>query len=147
MRIRAALLKIVRTRRCADRVVHLRYNVPRTARRRTTPGALETRVGTKSRGLSARRDCQIRADRGIITELEQLTKVRYVCSYHAATIYANLGEEEAAMRCLDGEARQRSGYLAFGPLTTGWESLHRTSGFWALMERLGVARRRQCYGE
>ncbi len=74
--------------------------------------------------------------RGVITELEQLTKVRYVSSYHAATIYANLGEEEAAIRCLEEEARQRSGYLAFGPLMAGWESVHRTPRLCALMERL-----------
>lgn len=75
--------------------------------------------------------------RKVIAELDQLARRRYVSAYYAGIIHARLGEAEAAMRCLERAAGERSGYVPFG-LTNNYASLRETREFRALMERLGL---------
>lgn len=77
--------------------------------------------------------------RRVIAELEELARMRYITPFLAASIHAHLGEEEAAMGCLEEAARQRSGFVAMAPLIPGGESLRQTPRFQALMQRLGLA--------
>ena len=57
---------------------------------------------------------------------------------HAASIHGRLGEDDAALRCLEEAARQRSGYLVFGQVYAGLEHLRDTPQFRELMQRVGL---------
>ena len=76
--------------------------------------------------------------RAIIAELAELGRHRYVSAYHAASIHARLGDEEAAMRSLEAAAAERSGYLPFCSVHDDFASLRETERFRALMGRLGL---------
>jgi serine/threonine-protein kinase len=102
------------------------------------------RLGRHPLLLESQGICLARLDRAnearrVIAELEELAGMRYVTPFLAASIHAHLGEEEAAMECLEEAARQRSGFLPFAPLLLGGRSLRETAGFKALMQRLGLA--------
>jgi serine/threonine-protein kinase len=100
------------------------------------------RIGRQPILLAALGGCLAAMGRGdearsVIAELDQLARRRYVSAYYAGIIHARLGEAEAAMRCLEQAARERSGHVPFS-LTNNYASLHKTPEFRALMERLGL---------
>ena len=76
--------------------------------------------------------------RQILGELENLGRTRHVSEMHAASIHGRLGEDDAAVRCLEEAARQRSGYLVFGRVYVGLERLRDTPQFRELMLRVGL---------
>ena len=76
--------------------------------------------------------------RQILGELEELGRTRHVSEMHAASIHGRLGEDDAALRCLEEAARQRSGYLVFGWVYVGLERLRDTPQFRELMQRVGL---------
>jgi adenylate cyclase len=102
------------------------------------------RLGRHPLLLETQGMCLARLDRTnearrVIAELEGLARMRYITPSLATTIHAHLGEEEAAMRCLEEAARQRSGFVVMAPLMPGGESLRQTPRYQALMQRLGLA--------
>ena len=74
----------------------------------------------------------------ILGELEELGRTRHVSKMHAASIHGRLGEDDAALRCLEEAARQRSGYLVFGRVYAGLEHLRDTPHVRELMQRVGL---------
>ena len=47
--------------------------------------------------------------RGILAELQALARTNYVASYHLAHVHTGLGEEDAALDCLEQAVEERSG--------------------------------------
>jgi serine/threonine-protein kinase len=47
--------------------------------------------------------------REILAELRTLAKTDYVASYHLAHVHTGLGEEDAALDCLERAVEERSG--------------------------------------
>jgi len=103
--------------------------VARVGRHPVLLGALGGCLAALGRGDRARE---------VIAELEELGRQRYVSAYHAASIHAALGDDEAAMQHIEAVARERSGYLLFCLIHEGFRSLRETTGFRALMEQLGL---------
>lgn len=100
------------------------------------------RIGRQPILLAALGGCLAAMGRGdearkVIAELNQLARRRYVSAYYAGIIHARLGEAEAAMRCLEQAAGERSGYVPFS-LANNYASLRESQEFRTLMERLGL---------
>jgi hypothetical protein len=49
--------------------------------------------------------------RAILTELEALAETQYVAAYHLSHVYTGLGEQDAAIDCLERAFEQRSGAI------------------------------------
>jgi TolB-like protein/Flp pilus assembly protein TadD len=76
--------------------------------------------------------------RQVIAELEVLGRTRHVSTMHAASIHGRLGDQDAAFRCLEEAARQRSGYLVFARSWAGLDRVRETPRFRELMQRVGL---------
>jgi TolB-like protein/tetratricopeptide (TPR) repeat protein len=77
--------------------------------------------------------------RCLLRELEQLRTRGQAPPIAFATIYAGLGEIDAAFDCLETAYQLRDGYLFWLPGTPGLDPLHSDPRFADLLGRLGIA--------
>lgn len=77
--------------------------------------------------------------RGLLGELEQLRAQGQAPPVAFATIYAGLGEIDAAFDWLETGYRLRDGYLFWLPGAPGLDPLHSDARFTDLVRRVGVA--------
>ncbi len=76
--------------------------------------------------------------RRLIERLREESKKSYVSSYHAAVIYAGLGEKDKAFEQLNGAAEERSTLLVYLRKDPRLANLHSDPRFQALLDRVGL---------
>jgi len=75
--------------------------------------------------------------RAVLNELLRISKERYVSLLDVATIYAGLGEREAALVWLERAFQQRDVRLVFLKVDPKWDNLRADPHFQDLMRRVG----------
>jgi tetratricopeptide (TPR) repeat protein len=78
--------------------------------------------------------------RGIISQLQEMTKSRYVPSLYIALIYIGLGEKDQAFTLLDKAFEERCEYLVYLPTDPMADPLRSDPRFSKLLEDLGLKR-------
>ena len=78
------------------------------------------------------------AARGIISQLQQMSRERYIPSLYVAMIYTGLGDKDQAFAWLDKAYAERSEYLVYLPTEPVADPLRGDPRFPALLERLGL---------
>lgn len=76
--------------------------------------------------------------RAILGELETLAGMQYVASYHLAHVYAGLGEQDAAIDCLERALEERSGGIYGVKGSYLFASLRRHPRFQALLRKMNL---------
>jgi DNA-binding winged helix-turn-helix (wHTH) protein/TolB-like protein/Flp pilus assembly protein TadD len=74
--------------------------------------------------------------RKVLTELDELSKRRFVTSYGVALVYAGLGEKEQAFAFLNKAFDERSHWLVWLRLDPRWDNLRSDPRFAQLLTRL-----------
>ncbi len=74
----------------------------------------------------------------VLDKLTQLSKRRYVPSYHIARIYAGLGEKDEAFAWLEKAYAQRDGWLNWLRVDPTLDSLRSDPRFTSLLRRVGL---------
>ncbi len=78
------------------------------------------------------------AARGIISQLQQMSGVKYVPSVYVALIYIGLGDKDQAFAWLDKAVAERCEYLVYLPTEPMADPLRSDLRFSALLEHLGL---------
>jgi TolB-like protein/Tfp pilus assembly protein PilF len=74
----------------------------------------------------------------VMDELEELSKQRYVSSYHIALIYTGLGEKDRAFEWLEKAYEERSDLLVYLKVEPRLDSLRSDPRFADLLRRMGL---------
>jgi tetratricopeptide (TPR) repeat protein len=77
--------------------------------------------------------------RALLSELEKLSKQRYVSAYDFAVVYAGLGESESVFGWLEKAYEERSTWLALVNVDPRFDPFHSDPRFQQLLTRLGLA--------
>ena len=72
----------------------------------------------------------------VLTDLDELTKRRFVTSYGVALVYAGGGQKDRAFAWLDKAFDERSNWLVWLKLDPRWDSLRSDARFGRLIERM-----------
>jgi len=78
------------------------------------------------------------AARNIISQLQQMSKGRYVPSLYIAMVYTGLGDKDEAFAWLDKAYAERCEYLVYLPTEPVADPLRSDPRFPALLQRLGL---------
>ncbi len=78
--------------------------------------------------------------RALLSELEILSKQRYVSAYDFAVVYAGMGESESVFGWLEKAYQERSMWLALVNADSRFDPFHSDPRFQQLLTRLGLAR-------
>ncbi|HVF46111.1 MAG TPA: winged helix-turn-helix domain-containing protein [Pyrinomonadaceae bacterium] len=81
---------------------------------------------------------RVDAARGIIRELEDRAKTRYVPAYGIAAIYAALGENNTALDLLERSYSQRDALMVFLKVDLKWDDLRSEPRFAELMRKMNL---------
>ena len=73
-----------------------------------------------------------------LVEMDKLSSKRFVSSYHAAMIYAGLGEKEKALELLKLSLEQRSVWLTYIKVDPFWDNLRSDPRFIELVKKVGL---------
>jgi Flp pilus assembly protein TadD len=76
--------------------------------------------------------------RRVLSELDQLSKKRYVSAYNFAVLHAGLGEKEEAFRWLNKVAEDRSEWFAAVNVDPRLDSLHSDTRFTDVLRSVGL---------
>jgi TolB-like protein/Tfp pilus assembly protein PilF len=74
----------------------------------------------------------------VVDELTELSKLRYVSSYHIALIYTGLGEKDRAFEWLENAYKERSDLLVYLKVDPRLDSLRSDPRFQDLLRRVGL---------
>jgi tetratricopeptide (TPR) repeat protein len=74
----------------------------------------------------------------VMDELEELSKQRYVSSYHIALIYTGLGEKDRAFEWLEKAYEERSDLLVYLKVEPRVDRLRSDPRFTRLLRRMGL---------
>jgi TolB-like protein/Tfp pilus assembly protein PilF len=74
----------------------------------------------------------------VVAELREASKRRYISPYHLATVYACIGEKEAALEWLERLYADKNDYLTFLKLSPELKSMHTEPEFVDLLKRTGL---------
>jgi TolB-like protein/Flp pilus assembly protein TadD len=75
----------------------------------------------------------------IVSDLEEIAKVKYVSAYYFAIIYLGLGEHEQTLGWLERALEERAGFLAFIKVEPMFDPLRADARFLKLLERMNLA--------
>jgi TolB-like protein/Tfp pilus assembly protein PilF len=75
---------------------------------------------------------------GILSQLEQLSRQRYVSAYHRALAHTGIGDREGALALLDRALEQRDPAIINLAIDPRFETLGSNPRYQALVERLGL---------
>ena len=81
------------------------------------------------------------AARNIISQLQQMSKGRYVPSLYIAMVYTGLGDKDEAFAWLDKAYAERCEYLVYLPTEPVADPLRSDPRFPALLQRLGFLKK------
>jgi tetratricopeptide (TPR) repeat protein len=84
---------------------------------------------------------QVDAARKVLAELTADSTTRYVCPYEVATVYACLGEPDAAMKWLNDSYDQKADCLPWAATDVKLDSLRGDKRFQDLMKKMGLETR------
>jgi len=80
---------------------------------------------------------------GLLQELVELDKARYVSPLDFALVYAGLGKTDELFRCFEKAAAERCGRLGWALVDPRYESFHSNPRFVALLEQVHPERSKQ----
>ncbi len=76
--------------------------------------------------------------RGVLRELEEMSKHRYVSPYHLAYVYVGLGEDDIAVDCLERAYDERTGAVYGIKHSFLFTTLHPHPRFQALLQKMNL---------
>ena len=76
--------------------------------------------------------------RRALSELQALSKKRYVTAYAIALIYASLNDKDQAFRYLDQGARERTNWMVWTATDPRWNSIRSDPRFPVLLRQIGL---------
>ncbi len=77
--------------------------------------------------------------RGVLRQLQEMAGQRFVSPYHLAYVYAGLGDDDAAIDCLERAYEERSGAIYGVGRSFLFTSLHQHPRFQALLRKMNLA--------